>query len=143
MQTEYKTKFDQLVNGGIALNGVNERITLLAKVDTDFGILVKRDATGELGEVCDNASDAPAGIVACDKNEIGYKEADSALAVVTKGNIAVKVKTGVTVVGGDKAYFIVADKVFTNVATGNIEVGVFQSSVKNDDLAIVKIDILG
>ena len=72
-------------------------------------------------------------------------EAGKALGVKTKGNIAVKTVAAdaANIKRGAKAYYVVASELYaTTSGAGSIEVGVFQSSVKNDDLAVVKIDIV-
>lgn len=143
MQTEYKTNLDQLILGQTTPHGVNEQITLMADADTVFGSLIKRDTTNpEIGVISDNVADVIVGIVQHEHNDKGLMEEGKALGVKTKGNIAVLTDDNAGIKAGEKAYYTVATKLYSSVSTDAIEVGVFQSSVKNDSLAIVKIDII-
>lgn len=139
-QTTFKANFNSLLNGLVTPYSVTEKITLMCNDTTlAFGVAVKRDDAGTC--VIADASSTPVGISVLRHNEDGeYKETEE-VAVLTKGAIAV-VTEGTGIVAGDKAYWNPATALFTKVDTATIEIGVFQDSVQNDNLAVVKLDVL-
>lgn len=143
MQTTFETKLEEFIQGQVTPHGVKEQITLMATEDVNFGLPVKRTTGGEgdRGALITGESDTIAGIVRHEHNDKGLMVSGKALGVLTKGNIAVPTE-GTGIIAGDKAYFVVATQKFTKVVGTNIEVGVFQTAVKNDTLAVVKIDIV-
>ena len=142
MQTTYNTSYDTLMQGMLTPNGVWEQITLMAQADIAFGMPVVRD--GEEAKIATEASPNIVGIVRHEHNTNGLMVEGEALGILTKGAIAVPTE-GTGIVAGDDANFNVATGKFTNVATSAtvLACGKFQSSVKNDSLAVIKIDILG
>lgn len=142
MQTSYTTALEPLMQGMLAVNSVWEQITLMAKADIAFGMPVVRD--GDEGAIATQASPNIVGIVRHEHNDKGLMVEGKALGVLTKGTIAVPTE-GTGIVAGDSANFNVATGKFTKVATSAtvLACGVFQSTVKNDTLAVIKIDILG
>jgi hypothetical protein len=142
MQTEYNTNFEQLMQGMLATNSVWEQITLLGKADVEFGMPVVRD--GDEGAIATEASPNIVGIVRHEHNDKGLMVEGEALGVITKGTIAVPTE-GAGIIAGDDANFNTATGKFTKVSTSAtvLACGKFQSTVKNDTLAIIKIDILG
>ena len=66
-----------------------------------------------------------------------YAQYDTA-SIMTRGVIAVA--ASVAVEAGEKAYYVPATGVFTNVATNNILIGVFESSAAQN--ALVKLRVL-
>lgn len=141
MQTSYETNLDQFLNAGqLSPNAVGEQITLLADVDTNFGLPVKRDATGEIGELITADTDKIAGIVRHEHNADFKMVAGRALGVRTKGSVVVLTDANAGIKAGVPAYYIIATKLFG--IAGDIACGVYQTSVKNDNLASIKIDIV-
>jgi hypothetical protein len=150
MQTEFNANRDQLIEGMVTPYSVTEKITLIPTETVGFGKAVKRgtvEGTGSnLAE--DGTDDVVVGIsVHRHLTEDGYLEGHE-MAVLTKGAIAVSVLDGVTVAAGEEAFVVVDAGAtfgkFTNVAGVNTAStgGVFQSAKKNDNLAIVKINIV-
>lgn len=152
MQTSYQAEYDQLLAGMITPGSVKETITLIAEADTSFGDAVKRGTLPEdqgLPPAQDEVAATIVGIAARVTNEDGiYAEARSdEMKILTKGNIAVNVLAADTPVAGDSAYMIVDGTNFgkwtTTAGANTVDAGaVFQSAKKNDDLAVIKVDIV-
>lgn len=140
MQTSFDTELEAFLQGQVTPHGVKEQITLMATADTNFGMPVMRANAGDEGTIL-GVGGTVVGIVRHEHNENGIMSEGDALGVLTKGGIAVPTQD--TPVVGGVAYFDPLTKLYTNVATDNVEIGVFQTPVKNDTLAVVKIDILG
>lgn len=145
MQTSYQTNFDQLMLGMQTPGAVKEIVTGVAVEEIGFGVPVKRGTVEGTVELIDAKTDTVYGVSAKFDNALDlYRDGDT-VSVITKGTVAVKVATAVTVAAGEIAYIIFTTGEFTNVAgteDANPKVGVFQSSKKNDNLAIIKLDIV-
>lgn len=141
MQTSFQDNFDQLTRGMITPYAVKELVTGIATEDIGFAIAVKRGAVeGQVTPIAQG--DTVYGVSVKYDNGLGTYQDGDAVTVMTKGALAVKVADAVTVAAGEPAYFVAASGEFTNVVGDNDLVGVFQSSKKNDNLAIVKLDIV-
>ena len=125
----------------ITPNSVKEQITLMADAEIAFGVCATRTAAN--AELCKitEAAETVVGITVHRHNDTGVYAEGAAVGVLTKGSIAVPTE-GAGIDAGVKAYWNPATAKFTSVDTATIEVGVFQSAVKNDSLATVKIDIV-
>ncbi len=140
MQTTFNTSLEAFLQGQVTPHASRDQITLMATADIAFGMPVKRVNAGDEGTIT-GVGEAIVGIVRHEHNDKGLMVAGSELAVLTQGAIAVPTQD--TPVVGGIAYFDPLTAKYTNVATDNIQVGVFQTPVKNDTLAVVKINILG
>jgi len=145
MQTDYNAPV-ALVAGMITPGGVTEIQSRIAEVALEFGTAVVRGTDVE-HEVKAPTADTQEfmGFVAFNQNVDGNIAIDGDVSLVTKGSVAMTVVTAVTVAAGEDAYVVAtggdAGKV-TNVSTSNIATGaVFGSAKKNDNLAIVRIDL--
>lgn len=148
MQTAYKTKFNQFLLGMLTPASTDEVITLIPTEVLQYGRAVKRAGTDGLSVsniAVDGTTDKVVGITVIKHNELGEYSIGEEASIVTKGSIAVKVLSTDTVKAGDSAYMIVATTNFgdfTKTAGSNtVACGVFQS-VKDNGLAVVKIDIV-
>jgi hypothetical protein len=149
MQTEFNANRDRLIEGMITPNSVIEKITLMPTETILFGKAIKRGTVeGTASNIDeDGTTDTIVGISIRRHSTVGGYEISNEMPVLTKGAIAVKVLDSVTVEPGEEAFYIVDDTNFgkwTNVAGSNTAScgAVFQSAKKNDDLAIVKVNIL-
>ncbi len=145
MQTDYNDPV-ALVAGMVTPDGVTERQSRFAEVACEFGTAVVRGTDLET-EVKVPTADTQEfmGFVEFLQNVSGNIAIGDDVTLITKGSVAMTVVTAVTVAAGEPAYVVAtgadAGKV-TNVSTSNIATGaVFGSAKKNDNLAIVRIDL--
>jgi len=145
MQTDYNDSV-ALVAGMVTPGGVTERQSRIAESAVEFGTAVVRGTDLEHGVAIPTAdTEEFMGFVEFLQNISGNIAVGDDVTLVTKGSMAMTVVTAVTVAAGEAVYIVAsgadAGKV-TNVLTSNIATGaVFGSAKKNDNLALVRIDL--
>ena len=152
-QTTYSENPNQFVAGGEyeGRGGANELLTkFIEGTDVLYGYGVSRSTSA--GKRKDSVilptadTEEFMGVAAFEQNEDGYYKAGNPISVATNMSIAVKCVNGLTILPGEPAYVIVAAGAdrgkFTNVATANLSTGMrFQTSMGNDDLAAVRLNL--
>jgi len=148
MQTSFQVNFDELMLGLPTPYANREFITLMPTEVIQYGRAVKRGTVeGTCSAIAvDGTTDKVVGVAVRRHNEAGQYAVSEEANIMTEGAIAVEVLAGDTVAAGDTAYMIVDASnygKFTKTAGSNtVQVGVFQSAKKNDNLAVIKFKII-
>ena len=145
MQTDYNDSV-ALVAGMITPGGVTEILSRFSESAVEFGTAVIRGADLENGVKIPTAdTEEVMGLVAFNQNITGNIAVGDDVSLLTKGSMAVTVVAANTPAAGDAAYIQAAGAdagKFTTTSTDNFDLGlVFGSAKKNDNLALVRIDL--